>query len=130
MTDMTPTQTPATFTLRLTPEDRARLERDAGGMSLGAYIRWRVFDPAKPPTRRRGRFPVKDQQALSRALAALGQSRIASNLNQLAAAAHVGALPVTPDIEGDLAEAVRHVAEMRKMLIAALNLTDDAAGAP
>jgi hypothetical protein len=99
-------------------------------MSLGAYIRWRVFDPDKPPPRRRGQFPVKDQQALSRVLAGLGQSRLANNLNQLAAAAHVGALPVTPDIESDLRDAARHVAEMRKMLIAALNLTDDAAGAP
>lgn len=121
---MPPTQTPATFTLRLTPEDRARLERDAAGMSLGAYIRWRVFDPATPVPRRRGLFPVKGQQALSRVLAALGQSRIASNLNQLAAAAHIGALPVTPDIEAELAEAVRHVADMRRMLIAALALSD------
>lgn len=125
---MTPTQTPATFTLRLTPEDRARLERDAAGMSLGAYIRWRVFDPGSPLPRRRGKFPVKDQQALSKVLAALGQSRIANNLNQLAAAAHTGALPVTPDIESDLAEATRHVADMRRMLIAALALSDDLAG--
>lgn len=122
MTAMTPTQPPATFTLRLTPEDRARLERDAAGLSLGAYIRLRVFD--RPPPRRRGRFPVKDQQALSKALAALGRSRIPNNLNQIAAAANAGALPVTPDIEAELREAVRHVADIRRMLIAALNLAD------
>lgn len=124
---MTPTQTPATFTLRLTPEDRARLERDAAGMSLGAYIRWRVFDPDRPPPRRRGQFPVKDQQALSRLLAALGQSRIANNLNQLAAAAHMGALPVTAEIEAELKEAVRHIADIRRVLMIALDLRDDSA---
>lgn len=118
-----PNQPPATFTLRLTPEDRKRLERDAAGMSLGSYVRWRLFDPDSPPPRHRGKFPVKDHQALSRVLAALGQSRIASNLNQLAAAAHIGALPTTPEIEADLAEAARHVALMREALIAALGLT-------
>lgn len=95
-------------------------------MSLGAYIRWRIFDPDKPPPRHRAQFPVKDHQALSKALALLGQSRIANNLNQLAAAAHIGALPVTPDIEADLREAVVHVAAIRKMLIAALDLSDGA----
>lgn len=124
MTDMTPPDRPATFTLRLTPEDRLRLERDAGSMSLGAYIRWRVFD--KPPPRHRSKFPVKDHQALSHVLALLGQSRIPNNLNQLAAAAHIGALPFTPDIEAELREAVAHVAAIRKMLIAALDLSDGA----
>lgn len=118
-------QPPATFTLRLTPEDRRRLERDATGMSLGAYVRWRLLDPDTPPPRYRGKFPVKDHQALSRVLAALGQSRIANNLNQLAAAAHIGALPVTPDVEADLHEAVRHVAAMRNALFDALNLSSE-----
>lgn len=77
-----------------------------------------------PLPRRRGQFPVKDHQALSKVLSTLGQSNIANNLNQLARAAHVGALPVTPDIEADLQEAVRHVAAIREMLIAALDLSD------
>lgn len=124
MTDMPPSDAPATFTLRLTPEDRERLVRDSAGMSMGAYIRWRVFDPDRPPPRRRGKFPVKDHQALSQVLAALGQARIASNLNQLAAAAHVGALPVTPDIEAKLREAVRDIAAMRKMPVDALDLSE------
>lgn len=121
---MTPTDRPATFTLRLSPEDRARLERDAGGLSLGAYIRWRVFDPDSPRPRHRGRFPVADHQALARVLSALGQSNIANNLNQLARAAHTGALPVTPEVEADLQDALRHIKAMRDMLIAALDLSD------
>ena len=35
---------PPPFSLRLTFEERARLERDAGDMPLGAYIRSRLFD--------------------------------------------------------------------------------------
>jgi hypothetical protein len=45
----------ATLSVRLTHEERARLERDAVGMTLGAYIKWRTFDPDKPPPRVRGK---------------------------------------------------------------------------
>lgn len=123
---MTPTDRPATFTLRLTPEDRGRLERDAAGMSLRAYVRWRLFDPDHPPLRQRGKFPVKDHEAIARVLAALSQSGIANNLNELATAAHIGALPVTPVVEADLREAVRHIAIMRQALMVALGLSGDA----
>ncbi|MGE4431428.1 MAG: hypothetical protein AB7E05_11880 [Sphingobium sp.] len=33
------------FSLRFSDADRARLEHDAAGMSLAAYVRWRLFDP-------------------------------------------------------------------------------------
>ena len=126
MTDMNPTQTPATFTLRLRPEDRLRLERDASGMSLGSYIRWRLFDPASPPPRHRGHAPIKDHQVLSELLGKLGQSKVPNNLNQLAKAAHSGSLVLTPDIEAELHEAVADIAAMRAMLVAALGLLDGA----
>lgn len=113
------------FSLRLTFEERARLERDAAGMALGAYIRWRVFDPAMPPPRRRGKFPVKDHQALASVLGKLGQSRIANNLNQLAHACNSGSLALTPDVEAELLEAVREIAAMRHILITALDLSDN-----
>lgn len=78
---------PPPFSLCLTFEERARLEREAAGMSLGAYIRERLFgESAAPPRRTRGKFPVKDQAALGRALALLGGSRLSQNLNQLSRA--------------------------------------------
>lgn len=70
--------------MRLSTENRARLERYAAGMSLGSYIQWRLFDPDTTPPRHRGKTPVKAHTALAIALAALGQSRIASNINQIA----------------------------------------------
>ncbi len=40
----------APFSLRLSAQERARLEADAGGLPLGEYIRRRVFaDGASPP---------------------------------------------------------------------------------
>ena len=117
---------PAPLSLRLTPEDRQRLEQDAAGMSLGAYIRWRLFDPGSPPPRHRGKAPIKDHQSISALLGKLGQSRIANNLNQLAKLAHSGSLVLTPDIEAELHKAVVDIAAMRAMLIAALGLSDGA----
>ncbi|MHC3925304.1 plasmid mobilization relaxosome protein MobC [Brevundimonas sp. LPMIX5] len=117
----------APFSVRLSPEERARLEREAAGLSLGVYIRSRLFGAdATPPPRSRGKFPVKDHKALAQALGLLGQSRIASNLNQLARAAHLGSLPVDGSVETDLTEAVHAVAEIRALLMVALGLSEAA----
>ncbi len=111
------------FSLRLTFEQRARLEQEAAGSSLSAYIHERLFGAEAPPARRkRGKAPVKDQQAIAELLAKLGQSRLSSNLNQLARLANLGALPVTPDTETAIIEAAGDIAAMRKMLIEALGL--------
>ena len=111
------------FSLRLTFEQRARLEQDAAGSSLSAYIHERLFGAEAPPARRkRGKSPVRDQQAIAELLAKLGQSRLSSNLNQLARLANLGALPVTPDTETAIIEAADDIAAMRKLLIEALGL--------
>lgn len=115
---------PAPFSLRLTFEERARLEKAASGISLSAYIKWRIFDPDKPPPRKRGKAPVKDHKVLAALLAKLGQSRLASNLNQLAKAVHTGSLPVTPDTEKDIRRAAQDVHDMRALLILALGLKE------
>ena len=108
--------------LRMTFEEKARLERDAAGMSLSSFIRWRLFDPGNAAPKTRGKFPVKDQQALARLLAHLGQSRLANNLNQLARAANSGSLPITPDTEAAINDAAEEVRWMRRILLEALNL--------
>jgi hypothetical protein len=82
-----------------------------------------LFGAEAPPARRkRGKSPVKDQQAIAELLAKLGQSRLSSNLNQLARLANLGALPVTPETETAIIEAAEDIALMRKLLIEALGL--------
>ncbi|MEO6215103.1 MAG: hypothetical protein ABIO86_03660 [Sphingomonas sp.] len=81
-----------------------------------------MFDPNNPPPRRRSKAPVKDHQALAQVLGLLGQSRLSSNLNQLARSANTGSLPVTPDTEAALMSAVADVQELRRLLLEALNL--------
>lgn len=110
------------FSLRLTFEERAKLERDAAGMALGAYIRSRLLDPEMVAPRKRGKFPVKDHQALAQLLGLLGQSRLANNVNQLARAANTGSLAVTPDTEEALMSATADINHMRQLLIQALDI--------
>lgn len=124
----TASKPPKPFSLRLTFEERAQLEAAAGDLPLGAYIRWRLLDPENNPPvvppRRRNKNPVKDHQALIQVLGKLGQTRIANNLNQLTRLANMGSLEVSPDVEAELIEAARHIAEMRHDLIVALGLDD------
>ncbi|XWN29330.1 MAG: hypothetical protein ROR55_17735 [Devosia sp.] len=120
-----PTETerkPTPFSLRLTREERATLEQAAAGMPLGAFIKDKLFDGEMVPRRTRGRTPVQDHTALAKVLAALGASRLSSNLNQIAKAVNMGALPISPELEDDLQAACVQVREMRDRLLHALGV--------
>ncbi|BDG72536.1 hypothetical protein [Roseomonas fluvialis] len=112
----------APFSLRLSEDERARLTVEAGGAPLGAYMKAKLLGETIPVRMRRSGLAVEDRQALGKALALLGQSRLASNLNQLAHLAHIGALPVSPEIESELKNAVSEVRAMRCLLVTALGL--------
>ena len=71
---------------------------------------------------KRAPAPVKDYEALAKVLAAFGQSRIANNLNQLAKAVNIGALPVSEEVEKDISGACAAVSAMRRDLMCALGL--------
>jgi Bacterial mobilisation protein (MobC) len=114
-------ETPPPFSLRLTLAERELLDREAGSMPLGAYIRSRLLNDAERP-RRAVRKPLKDEQALAKLLGELGTSRLANNLNQLAKAANTGSLPLTKDTEQALLSACEDVKQMRASLIAALGI--------
>ena len=109
------------FSLRLTAEERTRLDADAGPLPIGEYIRTQLFET---PSARKVRFrrPVQDEQALTQVLGALGRSRLSSNLNQLAKAVHSGSLPVTPETEQAILEACSAVKGMSNNLVQALGL--------
>lgn len=117
---------PAPFSLRLSAAERARLIEEAKGTPLGAYIRAKVLGTAPPVRTRRTGLVVADRQALAQILALLGQSRLSSNLNQLAHAANIGALPLTPETEADLRESLRDVRAMRRLLLIALGMNAEA----
>lgn len=113
---------PPPFSLRLTFEERAALEKAAGDLPLGPYIRRRLLGEDVQQPRRRRRAPVQDHEALGRVLGALGQSKLANNLNQLARAANTGSLPVNPDTEKAIRDACEEIQRLRLDLLRALGL--------
>ncbi|QOJ25011.1 MAG: hypothetical protein HRU78_10230 [Gammaproteobacteria bacterium] len=110
------------FCLRLTPEERATLEREAAGLPLGEYIRKQVFDENRLRRRTRNKHPVKDHKLLSQLLGELGRLRLANNLNQLAKAANYGLLNLTPEIKTSLLNACADIRHIREALMKSLGL--------
>lgn len=115
----------APYSIRFDETERARLIRDAKGMSWAAHIRRMIFPDTDQPrmrqTRKR-RAPELDHVQLAKVLGSLGQSRLSSNLNQIAKAVNMGALPVSPELEQELHEACRAIQQMRHDLIEALGI--------
>lgn len=120
-----PGATAKPFSIRLTEAERRALAERSGGRPLGAFLRDLVLAADGKTHRRSSPVPVKDHQSLARVLAVLGQSRIANNLNQIAKAANIGALPVTPETESEIVEACAAVVSMRQHLLRALGLSGD-----
>lgn len=108
-----------TLTLRLTRAERVRLDSEANrlGLSTGAYVRYLVA----PEDVQRKLSAVFERQQLRREYAEilriLGQSRIASNLNQIAHAIHTGTFVFTPDIAAQITECYEAIVYIRSLLI-------------
>ncbi|MCB1681033.1 MAG: hypothetical protein KDI65_03790 [Alphaproteobacteria bacterium] len=109
------------LSVRLSQEEREQLEQAAGDIPLGAFIRsFLPFDPTQ--RKRKLKSPIKDHKIIAQILAMLGQSRISSNLNQIAKALSSDSLLVTPDTEEIIQEACKAIIQMRDMLMRALNI--------
>ena len=112
------------FSLRLTVEERKRLDKMAGNQPLGSYIRDRLLGE-QTEKRRKVKKPTVDSAMLALVLSELGQSRLASNINQLAKAANMGTLDITPEIEREIEQACQEIQTMRALLIAALGVVPE-----
>ena len=108
------------FSLRLTQEEKTYLKAKAGKQPLGAYIRDQLLDDQVHRKRRNLRQPSVDDAQFAALLGMLGDSRIASNLNQLAKHANCGTLDVSAEVEAELVKACAAVLAMRNVLYKAL----------
>lgn len=114
------------FSLRLTVKERVQLEKRAGSVALGHYIRECLFEQGKDNRRSsRAQFPTKDKQALARVLALLGKSTLGDNMTKLAEAARIGALPVSEEIELQLDKACSDIAIIKHHVMKALGIQED-----
>lgn len=116
-----PKRYPAPFSLRLNEKERSELNKLANGAPLGQFIKDAIFTHGMRPAQSR-KPVIADQKLLAKLLGALGQSRIASNINQLAKAANSGSLPVNDEMLKSLQEAVNAIAWMRECLIRGMGL--------
>lgn len=118
---------PAPYSIRFDDEERARLNKDAKGKSWAAYIRSVLFPDVDQPQQRqtrKTRQPAINQQLAAQILGLLGQSRLSSNLNQIAKGANRGTLPVTPELKEELRQACADICEMRRALILVLGIKE------
>lgn len=72
--------------------------------------------------RRKIKKPTPDTALLALVLGEFGRSRMASNINQLAKAANIGTLDVTPETEREIVQACAEIQAIRMLLITALGV--------
>lgn len=106
-------------TVRLSPDDFAKLTELANGMSLSVYMRAQALNKELPRRRASG-APIEDRVAIAKIIGLLGQSRIANNLNQLAYHANVGALEFDDIAKAQIEEAYACILDMRSLLLKAI----------
>jgi len=110
---------PPIYSIRFSWPQRAELDRLTQGQSWAAYIKGVVFSGKLAHRAKKGSY---DYKTLAKLLAALGKSRIASNINQLARAANSGSLPVNEDVVKALMEATRAIEWMKRTLIKGMRI--------
>lgn len=113
---------PAPLSLRLTPEERARLVEDANGQPLGAYIKSRLFDDNLQSRKPRRRSPSKELQLLARVLRTIGRSGALSILGTLIVAANERRVVLSRDEDSRLRLANQELVSLRLELINALGV--------
>lgn len=109
---------PPPIAVRVSEGERQQIIEAAGDMSISAYAKLKLLDGRSVSARKAS----VDQKALAETLSRLGKSRLSSNLNQLARAADIGALPVTPDLNAELHRICDEVRALRQELLRALGL--------
>ena len=114
-----------TFGLRLTPDERRELDRRAGEMAVGTYIRSILFADGVKRKSRGARAPVKNHAALAQVLACLGSSRLSETLERLADAADAGVLQFDPHAPAAIHKACEDIIVMRLLLMQSLGFQID-----
>ena len=111
----------APLSIRLSPEERARLEVMAGNQPIGRFVKGRLFAANdNNPAKARKHSAVQDQQSLARILGMLARMEVFHTLKALLSEA--SRTPLKPETEYALREACRDIAEIRRMLIKALGI--------
>ena len=111
------------FAIRLTENERQRLEAMAGSQPLGTYIKSVVLDDGV--RRRAPRRVVADKESLAQILGLLGQSNVGARLDYLVEAIESGTLVLDQETVDAVIAACAEVHAMHGLLLKALGFQED-----
>lgn len=103
------------FSMRLSVEERARLDALAGDMTTSAYVRSRLFDTPSPRSRKIRRFDV-NQSLLKKLVRQLGRQHISSRLHRILNAIDDGDLEVDDKLELELRYLCSELRHLRRRI--------------
>ena len=113
---------PAPFSIRLSDDERAHLERKAGKRSLGAYARAKLLGDVEELRRKAAAKPSVDYAMLGQVLGKLGKSEQVSCLFLLLVAAEKNRVTMSEKDRAALHAACADVREVRSAIMGALGL--------
>ena len=113
---------PAPFSIRLSDDERAYLERKAGRLPLGAYARAKLLGDEEAPRRKAAAKPSVDYAMLGQVLGKLGKSEQVACLFLLLLAAEKNRVTMSEDDRAALHESCAAVREVRAAVMGALGL--------
>lgn len=106
------------LSLRLSADERARLERMADGQPLGSFIKTRLFgDRCKAAA-----HPSRGE--IAQALALLGQRGDGPSIRSMAQAVEQGTLSLDPETQASIRAACADVAVIKSLLMKALGIKE------
>ena len=117
------------LSVRVSEQERAWLEKQAGKIAVSEYIRHQLFDNgdidwSKVRLKRRPKRTIHDKQALAQVLALLGQSSVFASLVELVTAARSGSLVVTPEVDAMLRQTQHDLSEIKHLLMQSLGIKE------
>ena len=114
------------LSIRVTPEERALLQRMAGKQAMSAFIRYRLFgDRAATRAKRyqeKPKQPKMNHVEIARLLGMFGQSDLVRSVLALSFAAQAGQLVTSSETEEQIYRACKDIHEIKTTLITALNV--------
>jgi len=110
-----------TLQIHFSQSQREKLDSWADGRPIAAYIKDVLFIEERKPQRTHGVI-LQDKKLYAQALGSLGQSRLASNVNQMAKAVNSGSLQVNQETEAAILEAAKAIIVLRDVFFDAMGL--------
>ncbi|GAB2707763.1 plasmid mobilization protein [Aliiglaciecola aliphaticivorans] len=111
-------------TIRYSDKEYDNITQKAKALNLktATFIRARTLADDIEEVKRYALTPIEERKDIALILSALGASRMASNLNQIAYAINTGTLVLSPDVIKQITDACETLKWMRGALTQALGL--------